>query len=97
MTRLARRDGLPPPEPRIRTYTYLDNPNPESPAGLCFRLGLAVDLSRYGSPEIIGPTGKRHSYPHGAGANSWRFRPEAMDILRRLARRRAAIAKATSQ
>jgi hypothetical protein len=64
---------------------------------MCFRLGLTVDLSRDGNPAIIGPTGKRHYYPHGAGANNWRFRFEATDILSRLARRRAAIAKATGQ
>lgn len=89
MTRLACRDATPPPEPRTRIYTYLDNLHPESPAAMCFRLGLTVDLSRDGNPAIIGPTGKRHYYPHGKPVwNNGSRRPETSDLLRRLARRR---------
>lgn len=88
MTRLARRDTSPPPEPRIRIYTEMDNLHPESPAAMCFRLGLAVDLSRHGSPAIVGPTGKHHYYPHGTPVWDTSLKPEMSDILRRLARRR---------
>lgn len=58
-------------------------PHPDSPKAMAERLGLAIDLSRYLSPAIVGPTGKRHYYPHGQDAG----RREATAILSRLIRR----------
>ena len=61
-------------------------PHPNSPRALVDRLGLAIDLTRYLSPAIVGPTGKRHYYAYGGGFG----RREATDVLRRLIRIREA-------
>jgi hypothetical protein len=61
-------------------------PHPESPRALADKLGLAIDLSRYLSPAIVGQSGKRHYYAHGGGFG----KREATDVLRRLERLRAA-------
>ena len=59
---------------------------PNSPRDYCNRLGLKIDLSRDGNPAIVGPTGKRHYWPHGRGGQQGR---EACDVLGRLARIKA--------
>jgi len=55
---------------------------PNSPRDYCNRLGLAIDLSLYDSPAIVGRTGKRHYYAHGRRSGE----REACDVLARLAR-----------
>lgn len=65
-------------------------PHPDSPRAFADRLGLALDLSRYLSPAVVGPTGKRHYYKHGGGLFG---RYEATDVLRRLLRMRRARAR----
>lgn len=60
-------------------------PHPASPRALADRLGLALDLSSYNSPAIVGPTGKRHYYAHGHSDG----RREATAILLRLIQMRA--------
>jgi hypothetical protein len=59
-------------------------PHPDSPRAICDRLGLALDLSRYLSPAVVGSTGKRHYYAHGGGGGG---RREATAVLQRLERR----------
>lgn len=63
--------------------TYPTQPN--SPRDYCDRLGLVVDLSREGSPAVIGETGKRHYWPHG---HKGAWGREMCDVLSRLARRK---------
>jgi len=57
-------------------------PQPNSPRDYCNRLGLAIDLSKPGSPAVVGLTGKRHYLPHGRRDGS----RELCDVLSRLAR-----------
>ncbi len=60
---------------------------PDSPRDYCDRLGLSIDLSREGSPAIVGSTGKRHYYSHGRRDS---HSLEMCDVLARLARAKAA-------